>query len=92
MTLGVGSRIADKTYRVHIDDVYGTMFDFQEAHGVLPEVAAAHGLEAARQLARAPGLEDATIVAVLTGANPDEYKPGYLEAMSRRRAGKPGMG
>lgn len=90
MTLGLASRLVDETGRVGIDDVYGTMHDFEHAHGVLPEAAAAHGLEEARRLARDPSLEDATIVVPLTGANPDQYREGYLEAMSRRRANKYG--
>ncbi len=90
MTLGLGSRLTDLTHRVGIDDVYGTMYDFWRDHGVLPEAAAAHGLEAARQLAKTPEIEDATIVAVLTGANPDQYRDGYLESMSKRRATKYG--
>lgn len=85
MTLGLGSHLADKTVRVQLNEVYATMHDFEQEHGVLPEAAAAHGLEAARQLARTPGLEGATIVAVLTGANPDDYPTGYLAAASRRR-------
>lgn len=87
MTLGLGSHLADKTLRIQLNEVYATMYDFQQEHGVLPEAAAAHGLEAARQLARTPGLEGATIVAILTGANPDDYPDGYLAAASRRRQG-----
>lgn len=90
MTLGLGSSLMNKAQRVGIDDVLGTMYDFEQGHGVLPEAAAGHSLEAARQLARTPSLEGATIVTPLTGSNPDEYKEGYLLAMSRRRAEKYG--
>jgi threonine dehydratase len=85
MTLGISSRIVDSVDTVRIDRVYATMHDVQEDHGVLPEFAAAVSLERARKLARSHDVAGATIVAVLTGACPDEYPVGYLEGMSGRR-------
>jgi threonine dehydratase len=85
LTLGVVSRVVDAVGTVRIDHVYATMYDYEQAHGVQPEFAAAVGLSAARDLARTRGVEEATIVAVFTGANPDTYRPNYLERMSSRR-------
>lgn len=85
MTLGIVSRLVDTVGTTTIDRVYATMYDYQQAHDVLPEFAAALGLNAARDLARTRGLHEAKIVAVLTGANPDTYQPHYLEHMSHRR-------
>ncbi len=86
MTLGVASRVADSANTVRVDHVLATMYDVEQDHGVLPEFAGAVGLEQARQLARSRDLSGATIVAVLTGAHPDEYRPGYLESLSGRRS------
>jgi threonine dehydratase len=85
LTLGVGSRAADFADTVSSADVYATMHDFRQEHGVLPEFAAAVGLEGARKLARSRSLSGATIVAVLTGNHADSYREGYLESMSGRR-------
>jgi threonine dehydratase len=85
LTLGVGSQAADGVGVVRNRGVYATMHDVREEHGVLPEFAAAVGLEGARQLARTRGIEGATIVAVLTGNHPDAYRAGYLEGMSAHR-------
>jgi threonine dehydratase len=85
MTLGIVSRVVDAVGTMPIDHVYATMYDYEQARGVTPEFAAAVGLNAARKLARTPGVEKAKIVAILTGANPDIYRPDYLERMSHRR-------
>lgn len=85
LTLGLGSRVVDAVTTIGIDDAYATMYEYQRDHGVLPEVAAAIGLTAARNLARTPGVNGARIVAVLTGANPEAYRESYLERMFRRR-------
>lgn len=85
LTLGIGSRTADFADTLSGSDVYATMHDFRHEHDVLPEFAAAVGLEGARRLARSRSLSGSTIVAVLTGNHADSYRDGYLESMSRRR-------
>lgn len=85
MTLGLGSRVVDSVYTVSSGSVYATMHDVQQEHDVLPEFAGAVGLEMARKLARTHGIEDATIVAVLTGNHADNYGSDYLARKSNRR-------
>jgi len=85
MTLGIASRVVDVVGTRTSDHVYGTMHDYERGHGVLPEFAAALGLDTARALARARGVDNATIVALLTGSNPENYQSGYLARMSARR-------
>jgi threonine dehydratase len=85
LTLGHGSRYVDRVSKSYIDQVYATMHDYEQEHGDLPEFAAAVGLEGARRLARTPGLQGATIVALFTGGRPEAYLPGYLANMSHRR-------
>lgn len=85
LTLGVGSRVTDSVDVVRNDYVYATMHDVKDEHGVLPEFAGAVSLEGARRLAREGGLENAVIVAFLTGSHANDYPDGYLAGMSGRR-------
>ncbi|HEY5442350.1 MAG TPA: pyridoxal-phosphate dependent enzyme, partial [Candidatus Saccharimonadales bacterium] len=84
-TLGIGSQHVDAAHRVYPDHVYATMHDYREEHGVLPEFAAAVGLETARELARTSGVRGARIIAILTGNRAEDYPPSYLESLSDRR-------
>ncbi len=84
-TLGVGSRLADSADTVTSSSVLATMYDVQQEHGVLPELAGAVGAEMARKLARSRDVSGATIVAVLTGNHADEYPGDYLARKSNRR-------
>ncbi|HEX5744468.1 MAG TPA: pyridoxal-phosphate dependent enzyme [Candidatus Saccharimonadales bacterium] len=84
-TLGVGSRLADSADTVTSGSVLATMYDVQQEHGVLPELAGAVGAEKARKLARSRNVAGATIVAVLTGNHADDYRQGYLARKSGRR-------
>lgn len=86
MTLGAASHVVDSADIVTSGSVYATMHDVNEELGVLPEFAGAVGLEEARALARTPGIEGATIVAILTGNHADDYKLDYLARKSGRRA------
>lgn len=86
-TLGLASRLVDATTVVDSLSAHATMYDYQQESGTLPEMAAAVGLEGLRRVARWPKLsEEAVIVGVLSGANPDPILPLYLAARSRRRA------
>lgn len=90
LTLGIASQKVDTVTTPRIDHIYATSYEYDQVHGVLPEVAAAVGLTAARNLARQASLEGAKIVAFLTGARADSYKDGYLRGMYLRREDEEG--